>query len=74
MEPVGVFRVLSMFLRVYEWRKGFAGMIEDSIEQHADAAGMTGVHQLLELFIGAKVRVDLHIVLRVIFMIRRRLE
>ena len=57
-----------------ELEEAAAGVVEDAVQHHADAAGVRRVEQLAQRRVAAQHRVHLVVVVRVIAMVRARLE
>ena len=73
-EPVQVGRIGAVFQDVVELKEAAAGVVEDAIQDHANAAGVRGIEQRAECRVAAEHRVHLVVVVRVIAMVRPRPE
>ncbi len=68
-EPVEIGRLRAVFQEVVELEEAAAGVVEDAIQHHTDAAGVRSVEQPPQGGIAAQHRVHLEVIVRVVAMI-----
>ena len=74
MEPVEVSRVRPVLHDVVELKEAAAGMVEYAVKHHTDAPRVGFVDQPAQGRVAAEHRVNLLVVVRVVAMVRGRLE
>ncbi|MNI12751.1 hypothetical protein D3C73_659450 [compost metagenome] len=74
MEPVFEGGSFTLFEYIHKWGKGPARMVEHCIQQHADSAFVAGGDQLFQRLYITKMRIDRHIVFRIVFVVGGRGE
>ncbi|MNN77755.1 hypothetical protein D3C81_1942490 [compost metagenome] len=68
MEPIRKARFGAVLFHVEERLEAAAALIEHRIQKHPDASSMAFGNQFLQFIVGAKMRINPHVIPGIVFM------